>query len=215
MNLASYLATAKVFGGLLDQLASPTPDAELLEDAGLATSPALRAFAARTWAADRRRTTVGGAQDLVLLVAYQTTLHIEQVRYRYPPRVLRGALIFLARSVWPAYEVWVADGRPLGTRSSIRSSLTWLTADGMLGGALRELGVPKPEGLEFRLSARDFDGCESRHYHWFKLARLEVYARVKEAMGATTGEGIANWRASADRAVQASDKGEPDVEREG
>src|SRR4030067_2164570 len=82
MNLASYLATAKVVGGLLDQLASPTPDAELLEDAGLATSPALRAFAARTWAADRRRTMVVGPQDLVLLVAYQTTLHTEQVRYQ-------------------------------------------------------------------------------------------------------------------------------------
>jgi hypothetical protein len=90
MKLSGYLATAKTFGRLLDQLASPTPDAELLGDVALAIHPALRAFSARKWAADRRRTATDGAQDLVLLVAYQTTLHIEQVRYRCPPRVLRG-----------------------------------------------------------------------------------------------------------------------------
>jgi hypothetical protein len=54
----------------------------------------------------------------------------------------------------------------------------------MLAGALRELGVPNPEKPEFRLSAHDFEGCESRHYQWFKQARLEVYARVETEMSA-------------------------------
>ena len=58
MKLMEYLDTARGFGNMLDQLASPAPDPQLLRDLELAGHPALQAFAARSWA-ERRGSAAG------------------------------------------------------------------------------------------------------------------------------------------------------------
>jgi hypothetical protein len=167
---------------MLDVLASPIPEPQLLEDPQLANHPALQAFARRSWATRRQPVPAGGAPALVLLTAYQTGLYIEAVRRGYRHHIVRGGLLFLARSVWPAYQVWVTGAHPLATRPSVRSSVSWLTGDGMLSRALRELEVCKPEAPEFRLFARDFTQNETTYRKWFERARGEVHTQVMDQL---------------------------------
>jgi len=185
VKLMEYLDTARGFGNMLDQLASPAPDPQLLRDLELAGHPALQAFAARSWAERRGSAASGAPQALVLLVAYQMGQHLQRIRVGFRPHILRGALLFLARSVWPPYEVWVTACHPLDTRPSVKSSVTWLTCDGTLTRALRELGVSTPEAAEFRLTAHDFEKSESTYHTWVERARGEVHALVMDRLRAT------------------------------
>ena len=174
---------------MLDVLASPIPDPQLLEDPQFVNHPALQAFALRSWAASRQQAPAGGAAALVLLAAYQTGLYIAGVRLGYRYHILRGGLLFLARSVWPAYQVWVAGSHPLATRPSVKSSVSWLIGDGTLSRALRELDVSNPQAPEFRLVARDFDQDGSTYHKWFERARCEVRARVMDQLSGLCVDG--------------------------
>jgi hypothetical protein len=184
MNLRQYLATPVGFGAMLDQLASPTPDPQLLNDAALTSSPAMRAFSASSWAVHRRGAMLGPGQDLVLWVAFQWRLHIDRaLEGGFKPYVLRGALLFLARSVWPPYEVWVADSHALRTRRSVPSCIAWLRGESVLVRALRDLGVTNPGADALYEVARDLTGSPSAHYRWSNWAREEVHAMVIEGLG--------------------------------
>ena len=180
MRMLEYLASPRGFGKMLDVLASPIPDPQLLEDSLLTNHPGLQSFARTSWAAGRQEVAAAGAPALILLVAYQTGLYIQAVRSGYRHHILRGGLFFLARSVWPAYQVWVAGAHPLFTRPSVRSSVSWLIGDGTLSRALRELDVSNPQAPEFQLAARDFDQDGSTYHKWFERARGDVRARVMD-----------------------------------
>jgi len=189
MRMLEYLATPRGFGRMLDVLASPIPDLQLLEDPLLANHPGLQAFARTSWAAGRQEVPAAGTPALVLLVAYQTGLYVAAVRSGYRHHILRGGLLFLARSVWPGYQVWVAGSHPLATRPSVRSSVSWLIGDGTLSRALRELEVSNPQAPEFQLVARDFDQDGSTYHKWFERARGEVRARVMDQLSGVGVDG--------------------------
>jgi len=183
MNLAGYLANDKTFGRLLDELASPTPDHQLLGDTALREAPSLRAFAALPWVLSRRGADEEPAQALVLFVALQLAIYIDRVRRGHKPHVLPGALLFLARSLWPAYEVWVGDSHPLGVRWSVPSCIDWLRDDATLVRVLRELQVPNPDADELRRAANGFTRKDTTHYGWCRGARKEVRSMVIKALG--------------------------------
>jgi len=187
MNLAEYLANDVTFGRLLDQLASPTPDPQLLGDKALREAPSLRAFAALPWASSQRGTDEEPAQTLVLLVALQTGIYIDRVRRGHKPHVLCGALLFLARSVWPAYEVWVGDSHPLRVRWSVPSCIEWLRGEGTLARVLRELQVPNPGADELCRAVNGYVRKDNTHYGWCKAAREEVHSMVIKALGPLGG----------------------------
>jgi hypothetical protein len=187
MDLAGYLANEKTFGRLLDQLASPTPDPQLLGDTALREAPSLRAFSALPWASSRRGTDEEPAQTLVLFVALQTGIYIDWVRRGYKPHILGGALLFLARSVWPAYGVWVADCHPPPVRWSVPSCIDWLRGEGTLVRVLRELQVSNPDADEFCRAANCFTRTDSAHQSWYARARKEVHAMVIKALGPLQG----------------------------
>jgi hypothetical protein len=187
MNLAEYLANDIAFGRLLDQLASPTPDPQLLGDTTLREAPSLRAFAALPWASSRRGTDEEPAQILVLLVALQTGIYIDRVRRGHKPHVLCGALLFLARSVWPAYDVWVGDRHPLRVRWSVPSCIDWLRGEGTLVRVLRELQVPNPGADELCRGVNGLVRKDTTHYGWCKGAREEVHSMVIKALGPLHG----------------------------
>lgn len=187
MNLAGYLTNEKTFGGLLDQLASPTPDPQLLGDATLRETPSLRAFAALPWVLSRRSADEEPAEALVLFVALQMGIYIHQVRRGYKPHILGGALLFLARSLWPAYEVWVGDSHPPPVRWSVPSCIDWLRGEGTLVRVLRELQVPNPDADEFCRAGNCFTRTDSAHHSWYARARKEVHSMVIKALGPLRG----------------------------
>ena len=187
MNLAEYLTNDKTFGRLLDELASPTPDPQLLGDTTLRETPSLRAFAALPWASSRRGTDEEPAQALVLFVALQMGIYIHRVRRGFQPHVLGGALLFLARSVWPAYEVWVGDCHPLPVRWSVPSCINWLRDQGTLVRVLRELQVPNPDADELCWAENAFTRKDTTHHGWCRGARKEVHAMVIKALGPLQG----------------------------
>lgn len=178
MRFLEYLATPEGLGHMMDELASFDPDPELLEDPALLDHAALRRFAACKWARDRGASAAGGVQALVLLVAFECLLLIERTRCRYKRRVGLGLLLFFARYVWPAYEVWVIGECALGAPGSVEACVPWLTTEGHLSRALGELGVANPQAEGFCLTAADLDKCEATHHGWVGQARLVIHAQV-------------------------------------
>ncbi len=144
MILADYLLTADGFGDLLDELASPVPDPQLVGDGALSDASALKILAAIRRARSPGATEDEPPQVLVRFIAAQSGIHIHRVRGRYKPSVLGGALLFVARHLWPAYEVWVGDRHPLPARLSLPGCSGWLRHEGTLLHVLQELEVPDP-----------------------------------------------------------------------
>jgi hypothetical protein len=182
VNLADYLLTPEGLGDLLDQLASPVPDPQLVGDGALCDACALQILAAM-----RRATSHGGddnepAQVLVRFVAAQTGKHIDRVRSGYKPHVLGGTLLFVARHLWPAYEVWMGNCHPMGHRLSVPGCIHWLRSEGMLDCVLQGLCVSAPAAKQLRLAVNGYTRTDSTHYNWSKWARAEVHAQVKREL---------------------------------
>ncbi len=178
MNLADYLLTPELFGNLLDQLASPEPDSQLVGDAALSDASAVQILAAIRRAPSHVRTDDEPPRVLVRFIAAQTGIHIDRVRKRYKPGVLGGALLFVARHLWPAYEVWVGGCHPLAARLSLPGCIGWLRDERTLLRVLQEFAVPDPGAEELRQSASRFTLTDSGHYRWYESGRAAIHAGV-------------------------------------
>jgi len=181
MRFSECMRSSEGFARLMKELARELPDPDLLEDPDWMQHPALAEFLTRGWARGRNPGSDPRA-GFVLLVAYHTRLLLDQVRFGYKRYLRLGAMLFLARDVWPPYEVWIGRLLPLPGHRSLSSCLSWLTAPGRLASALRDLGIADPEAPELRVSAQDLDRDRSTLYGWLDQARDIVYRQIRQEL---------------------------------
>jgi hypothetical protein len=128
-------------------------------------------------------------QVLVRFVATLVAIHIDRVRSRYKPNVLGGALLFVARHLWPAYEVWVEGHHPLPARLSLPGCIGWLRDEGSVLRMLRELAVPDPGAQGLCQCLSRFIRSGAGYYGWYKSGRAALHAMVvQELNGLLDGE---------------------------
>lgn len=183
MRFREYMATCDGFARLLEQLAQPSPDPELLEDPDLVSHPALREFRKGEWARRWKAGTRDGPAGLALLVADRCLLLLDRSCCGYKPYVRRRAILLLARFVWPNFQIWVLAARPMPARRSLRSCVTWLKTEGRFPLALQELGVTDAEGRGYLVSEHEFDYDESTLHKWLQRALQTLYEEVCQALG--------------------------------
>jgi hypothetical protein len=194
VNLADYLLTPEGLGDLLDQLASPVPDPQLVGDGALSDASAVQILAAMRRAASHGRDDDEPPQVLVGFVAAETGKHINRVRSGYKPHVLGGALLFVARHLWPAYEVWMGNCHPMAHRLSVPGCINWLRSEGMLDHVLQGLCVSAPAARQLRLAVNEYTRTDSSHCNWCKWARAQVHAQVKRELDdLLKGEIVLGW----------------------